>query len=75
MNIIKTWLANRNEARATQKLKDAVALCESHGFTVCEIATMAGTDYIRAEDGSWRIIGGQRKRDKTKTKLPNKERV
>lgn len=45
------------EKRKSKKFSEAVKLVESHGPTVCEIATRAGTDYIRAADGSWHRIG------------------
>jgi len=60
MNIIKSWFAQRAAQRKAKKFEEAVKLVESTGLTVCEIVTIAGTDYIRASDGSWNRIGGKK---------------
>lgn len=60
MNILKAWWVNRRNARKAKKFAEAVSLVESVGLTVCEISTVAGSDYIRAQDGSWRKIGGKK---------------
>jgi hypothetical protein len=60
MNIFSKWLIIVSAKRKAAKFEKAVSLIESQGMTVCEIAKKAGTDYIRANDGSWRRIGGKR---------------
>lgn len=60
MNIVKVidaWFAERKAEDDARKFEQAVKLVEAQGLTVVEIATKAGTDYIRAADGSWRRIG------------------
>lgn len=60
MGIFKDWLVSRFNSRKTKRLNDAIEMIESSGLTVAEIATKAGTDYIRASDGSLRKIGGKK---------------
>lgn len=54
------WLKQWKAKRKSKQLERAVKTVESYGFTVAEINTSAGTDYIRASDGSWRKIGGKK---------------
>lgn len=58
--MIKVWLEAWNDKRKGKKFEEAVKLVESAGLTVVEISSKAGTDYIRAQDGSWRRIGGKK---------------
>lgn len=60
MEIVKNWFAMIGAKRKAKRFEEAVKLVEEQGLTVCEIATKAGTDYIRAADGSWRRIGGKK---------------
>jgi hypothetical protein len=55
--MIKVLIAKLTARRNARKFAQAVKLVESQGLTICEIATKAGTDYIRAADGSWHRIG------------------
>lgn len=60
MDAIKAmWFGAVGRFKA-RRFERAVKLVEAQGLTVCEIATKAGTDYIRAADGSWRKIGGKK---------------
>lgn len=58
--MIKSIITKLTAHRKARKFEQAVKLVEAQGLTVVEIATKAGTDYIRATDGSWRRIGGKK---------------
>lgn len=58
--MIKTLITKITAQRQARKFERAVKTVEAQGLTVVEIATRAGTDYIRAADGSWRRIGGKK---------------
>jgi len=58
--MFKAWWSSFIDSRKAKKFEQAVELVKSNGLTVCEIATRAGTDYIRGADGSWRRIGGKK---------------
>lgn len=55
--MIGAWWKSFKAKRKARQFLRAKKLVESKGLTVCEIATKAGTDYIRAQDGSWNRIG------------------
>ena len=50
------WLKWKRK-REQKKLIDAIAVCDARGFSVVEIKTIGGTDYIRYRDGSLRKLG------------------
>lgn len=58
--MIKFIITKLSARRKARKFEQALKLVEAQGLTVVEIATKAGTDYIRAADGSWRRIGGKK---------------
>ena len=53
MELIKALLSKWKIKRNSKKVAQAIKLVEAAGLTVCEIYNKAGTDYIRASDGSW----------------------
>jgi hypothetical protein len=55
--MIKSIITRITTARKVRKLKQAVITVESHGMAVVQIINRAGTDYIRAADGSLHKIG------------------
>lgn len=56
LELVEEW----NGKRKGKKFKEAVKLVESSGLTVCEIVSVAGTDYIRDAEGALHKIGGKK---------------
>ena len=70
--MIKAMIRNFTSKRKAARFEAAVKLVQEQGLTVCEIATSAVADYIKAEDGSWRRIGSQRNNKKHDWRCPHK---
>jgi len=58
--MLNDWLKARTLKRKAKNLNDAIKLVESTGLTVCEIVSVAGTDYIKDSEGALHRIGGKK---------------
>jgi hypothetical protein len=55
--MLKSLISKWRNKRRLARLKKAVALVESAGYTVCRIEYRSNVAYIADENGAWRKIG------------------